>query len=256
VKEILSSDGRRELEGFAAGNVLLAFDYDGTLAPIVADPRDAALPASTWALLEELSARYPCALISGRARGDLMRFVAGLPLLRVVGNHGVEGGGQPPAGSAEAVARWRRELSRRCGSMPGVWIEDKTWSLAVHYRRAPRRAEARTAIVAAAAGLTGARVVHGKQVVNLVPIDAAHKGAALDEICRQLCCDTAIYAGDDVTDEDVFGLGRPASLLSVRVGHSRTSSARWYVRRQSAIDELLTALLAMRAPRRRRAVAR
>jgi trehalose 6-phosphate phosphatase len=146
------------------------------------------------------------------------------------------------------VGRWRRQLSRRCGDIPGVWIEDKTWSLAVHYRGAARRAEARSAIVAAAAGFSGARIVHGKQVVNLVQHDAADKGAALDEIRRQLGCDTAVYVGDDVTDEDVFALGRP--VLSIRVGRSRSSRASWYVRRQSEIDELLAALLAMRAPPR------
>lgn len=246
MRRVFSARGRAELEGFATGNVLLGFDYDGTLAPLAGHPDEARLLPSTRALLGEVTQRYPCAVVSGRARMDVLRHIDGLRLLRVVGNHGMEGEARPRQGSRETVEGWQRALQPACGALPGVWIEDKTWSLAVHYRHATRRAAALKAVLAAVAVLPGARVVHGKQVVNVVPESAANKGMAIEEICRELGCDSVIYVGDDVTDEDVFALSRPGSLLSIRVGRSSASSAGWFVDRQEDVDELLATLLSYR----------
>ena len=254
MKDILSPDGRAALESFALANVLLAFDFDGTLAPIVEDPAKARIPPSTRALLTELTGRYPCAIVSGRAREDVLRLAEGLPLLRIVGNHGAEGERQPRGIPRAVIAQWERHMSRACACLPGVLLENKTWSLAVHYRRARRRAAARDHILAAAAaGLRGARVVHGKAVVNLVHPAAVDKGGAVLDIQRQLCCDAVIYVGDDVTDEDVFSLDQPGRLLAVRVGRGRPSHAQFYLARQARMDELLATLLALRPPTRRRA---
>ena len=55
-----------------------------------------------------------------------------------------------------------------------------------------------------------------------------------------------MYVGDDVTDEDVFRLDQPGRLFTVRIGQSRTSAARYYLRQQREIDQLRTCLVALR----------
>jgi trehalose 6-phosphate phosphatase len=253
MRDILSPTGRAALEEFARSNVLLGFDFDGTLAPIVDDPASARLRPSTRTLLGELTGRYPCAIVSGRARDDVLRLVEGLPLMRIVGNHGTEGERPPRNVPREAIGRWHAHLSRACAGLSGVLIEDKTWSLAIHYRRAPRRTVARGRILAAAAELPDARIVHGKAVVNLVHPAAAHKGNAILDIRRQLCCETTLYVGDDVTDEDVFSLDEPGRLLAVRVGRARSTHAKFYLRSQDLMDELLATLLSLRPAGRKAA---
>src|SRR5262249_58937782 len=114
------------------------------------------------------------------------------------------------------------------------------------YRSGAAKAGARAAILAAAAALGDARVFGGKQVVNLVPRWAPHKGAALERERERLGCDTAVYIGDDVTDEDVFALEHPDRLLAIRVGASVRSRAPYYLPRQADIDELLRRLIALR----------
>jgi trehalose 6-phosphate phosphatase len=129
----------------------------------------------------------------------------------------------------------------------GVAIEDKRYSLAVHYRQAADPAAAQAEVERAAAGLEGARVVGGKAVLNLVPSEAPHKGAALLAACERLGCSRAVFAGDDLTDEDVFALGDAGRVFGIRVGESADSAAPWFVRDQGEVDALLEAILAARA---------
>ncbi len=253
MKDILSPEGRRALEKLASANVLLGFDYDGTLAPIVARPDQARMRPSTRALLFEVSGRYPCAVVTGRSRRDILPFLEELPLLRLVGNHGAEWEGLPPALPRKIIARWHAAMVSACKDLPGVLVEDKTWSVAVHWRSARRKSVARARIVAAASAIEGARVLRGKEVLNLVHPKAAHKGVAVIEARRQLGCDAVIYVGDDVTDEDVFALGEPGRLLAVRVGRSRRTRAAFFLSMQAQIDELLATLLSLRPGARRAA---
>jgi trehalose 6-phosphate phosphatase len=253
MKDILSPAGRRALEELASGNVLLGFDYDGTLAPITARPEQARMRPSTRALLREVSARYPCAVVTGRSRRDVLPFLEELPLLRLVGNHGAEWEGPPPPLPRRTIARWHAQIASACKGLPGVLVEDKTWSVAVHWRGARKKSVARARVLAAAAAVEGARIVRGKEVVNLVHPAAAHKGVAVVEARRQLGCDAVVYVGDDVTDEDVFALGEPGRLLAVRVGKSRRTRAAFYLSTQAQIDDLLATLLSLRPGARRAA---
>jgi DNA-binding MarR family transcriptional regulator len=125
-------------------------------------------------------------------------------------------------------------------------IEDKGLSLAIHYRKARDRREARAKVLAAAARLDGARLLGGKEVLNVLPAGGPHKGRALERARAREACDAAIYVGDDETDEDAFALGRRGSLLAIRVGRKRDSSAAYYIRAQAEIDLLLGRLLALR----------
>jgi trehalose 6-phosphate phosphatase len=233
----------------AASNVLLALDYDGTLAPISATPERAAMRHATRRLLKRASTLYPCVVISGRARADVAGRLHGLDLHRVIGNHGAE-----PAPDAPSIRRrveqWVPSLTQRLWATPGIVIEDKGLSVSVHYRRAQQRRTAHKAILEAARSLDDVRITGGKLVVNLTAPDAWHKGSALEHERVRFACDTTIYVGDDETDEDVFRTH--PHCLSIRVGRKQTSAAQYYLRNQGEIDRLLEALVSLRETDRAR----
>jgi trehalose 6-phosphate phosphatase len=242
MKYVFARANRDVLRQFAGARTLLAFDFDGTLAPIVSDPEQAAMRPTTRELLAALARQYPCVVISGRSRADTARRMRGVRAVEIVGNHGMEPR-QPARPALLAVRRWRRALARQLASFSGVTVEDKGYSLAVHYRRSREKSKARVAILQAVAGLRGVRLIRGKQVVDLVPIEAPHKGIALERARARLGCEAAIYVGDDETDEDAFGMGQPGRLLTIRVGERRRSAAAYFLRNQAEIDRLLEALL-------------
>jgi trehalose 6-phosphate phosphatase len=242
MSNILSRANRALLEQFSWSNVLLAFDYDGTLAPIVSDPGRAPMRRTTRELLRSLTGFYPVAIISGRAQADALKQLGGIRVKQVIGNHGVEPWNASPGLSRE-VRRWLPLLEKKFASLKGVEIEDKAFSVAIHYRRSREKKKARAAIARAVGSLGEARVIGGKQVVNLVPFGVPHKGIALERERARLGCDTAVYVGDDQTDEDVFGLDQPGRLLGIRVGRSRVSAAAYYIPGQADIDDLLRALV-------------
>lgn len=250
MRNILAQVNREVLEQFAWSNVLLAFDYDGTLAPIVEDPDRAFMRATTRMLLAEAARLYPTIVISGRAQDDALKRLRGVGIHEAVGNHGLE----PWHGSSElmeTVQRWQRVLDAHLAPLKGVHIEDKIYSLAVHYRRSREKKKARAAVLQAVSLLGDVRIVGGKQVVNVLPHGAPHKGIALERERERLHCDTAIYVGDDETDEDVFALDQPGRLLTIRVGAKRASAASYFVQGQSSMDELLSALVELRRKNKR-----
>jgi len=245
MKPLLAPAQRGALRALARRRLLVGLDFDGTLAPIVRRPERAALRARTRALLRRLAARYPCVVISGRSRRDVLARLRGTGIRRVFGNHGAEPSPRARATRAR-VGRWRAQLLRVLAGHAGVWLEDKRFSLAVHYRLAPRPRLARRAILAASAALPRVRLVGGKRVVNLVPRDAPHKGEALEAERRRSRCECTLYVGDDVTDEDVFALAGPRHT-GVRVGRKRGSRARYFLRGQQQVDGLLEALVELRS---------
>jgi trehalose 6-phosphate phosphatase len=248
MKYILARSNLEVLRQFAWSKVLLAFDYDGTLAPIVDDPRAAHMRPRTRALLADVARVYPCAVISGRAQQDVLRRMRGIGVVEAIGNHGLEPSrysGPLPA----KVGRWIPILESRLADLKGVVIEDKVFSLAVHYRQSREKRRAAETILAAAESLDGVRIVGGKMVFNLLPHGAPHKGMALQAARSRFQCDTALYVGDDDTDEDVFGLDQPGRLLSIRVEESDSSQATYFLRSQDEIDALLELLLSCRRSR-------
>jgi trehalose 6-phosphate phosphatase len=245
----LAARHRRELERLAEGRTLLAFDYDGVLAPLVRDPHGAPMRPSTRRLLSRVVAAWPVAVVSGRAWVDTVRLSQGIAPV-VVGNHGFE------LGHARAVPRrvlatvrgWRRTLEAALADAP-VYFEDKRSTLAVHYGLDRRWREVERRVHAAAARLDGARIVHGKKVLNVLPADFPNKGDALRALLREQRLDAALYAGDDVTDEDAFAVGPPL-VFAVRVGPGPTL-APWRLPSQDAVDDLLARLASLRPPRPR-----
>lgn len=244
---LLSPSSRHVLEALANAKVLLAFDFDGTLAPIVPERDDAVMRPATAALLRRVCALYPTAVVSGRARADVERRVAGLGLRWIVGSHGIDPG-RHAAPFRRTIATARPLLEAALAGHDGVEVEDKELSLSIHYRRARHKQRARVAIATALAKLPApVRAIPGKLVVSVLPAGAPDKGDAVLELRRRAEADTALYLGDDVTDEDVFRLDEPGRLLSVRVGASRASAAAWFVPSQRAVDNLLARLISLRS---------
>lgn len=252
MKHLLAQDSVGLLEELAWSNLLLAFDFDGTLAPIVADRDAARMSARTESLLARVTSLYPCAVISGRGRADVDRRLGAARVKYVVGNHGLEPGAQLPALERQ-VERARADLAEALRGKPGVEIEDKRYSLAVHYRRARLKQQARAAIARAVAGLdVGMRTIAGKLVMNVIPAGAPNKADALMNLRSKERADVALYVGDDATDEDVFELDQPGRLVSVRVGASRSSAARYFLKSQREVDALLSRLAGLREKGHRR----
>ena len=239
MQPILSSN---VLHSLAEQDALLAFDFDGTLAPIVDDPSAPAMRPETRHLLAQAAQLYPSVVISGRPEQDVLRLLAGVTVWYVIGNRGM----YPPSAlervSAE-VARWHQALSDRLAALQGVFIENKGVSLAVHYRGAHDREQARERIGAAAAQLGRVRLVQGKEVVNFLPEDGPDKGTCLQRVRTHLGCAATLYVGDDETDEPAFRL---EGVTGVRVGPSEATAARYFVNDQEEIDDLLEQLVAAR----------
>jgi trehalose 6-phosphate phosphatase len=241
VKNVLAEGQHATLLAFARERVLLAFDFDGTLAPIVRDPKAASMRPRTSALLANVAKLYPCVVLSGRSRADVMAKVAAIPLRAVFGNHGMEP--SPNLRRWRQLAnQWHTQLATSLPRIAGVVIENKGPSLAIHYRKARARAAAHRLILAAATNLRGTRIVEGKMVVNVLPAGAPDKGTALIALCKRLRCQSAIYVGDDDNDEDVFALAKQVRLLGIRVGRSPRSQATTFVPSQAAVDRLLVKL--------------
>jgi trehalose 6-phosphate phosphatase len=245
MKDLLHPRHRATLARFVGvgtpAKVLLAFDYDGVLAPLVKDPTGAFMRPETRELLARLVRLYPVAVVSGRAWRDTHRFVGDV-VPTVVGNHGFELGrpvAVPPAVERK-VRAWRHALERALDGVPGVHFEDKRSTLAIHYglTRTWRRSE--RAVYEAANALAGTRLIPGKKVLNVLPHDFPSKGDAVRALVARLGCEAALYAGDDVTDEDVFAVGAPL-VFGVHVGKG-PSLAPWCLRTQKDVDVLLDLL--------------
>lgn len=251
-------------EGVASnGQVLLALDFDGTLAEIVPDPADATLPESIFKLLEALNnqPRFTVAVVSGRSLVDLKERVK-LPDVAYAGDHGLEISGPdfhhiPPEAEEfrTTVAEIGEALEAALKGIPGVIFEHKGLSMSIHYRLTPsgqRAAALRTIrrVTKPYLDRDAVRVVKGKEVVNLLPPVDWHKGAALkwlinllDTMPRRVGGILPIYIGDDVTDEDAFKAVRESGF-AVRVGRPKpTSAAPYYVKSTTEVEEVLQALL-------------
>jgi trehalose 6-phosphate phosphatase len=244
MKPILAAKYRPILAAFAHDRTLVAFDFDGTLAPIASRPPDAKMRPSTTKLLSIVARRYPCVVVTGRSLRDVTGRLHGAPI-EIIGNHGAE----PQAQGVDVrrvIARARRAVVPIVDRWPGAWLEDKIYSLSVHYRHAEDSPAGVAAVQALARRLPGVRVVPGKRVLNLVARGAPDKGVAVEAARRRHDCRRVIFVGDDYTDESVFREARPSRLLGVRVGVSERTRAGFCLRRQEEIDRLLAALIRLR----------
>ncbi len=211
--------------------LLVASDYDGVLAPIVEDP-DLAVPLpEAVAAVEALAAlpRTTVAVISGRALRDLAK-LAKLPSeVRMVGSHGSEFGvgflqNLAPA-KAELHARLLAELRVIISGRPGVRLETKPASIAVHTRTAPRdvAADVVEAVQSGPATWPDVAVTRGKEVIELAVITNQNKGTAVETLRAQVPAAVVLFMGDDVTDEDAFKVLRGTDV-GIKIGPGLTAA--------------------------------
>ncbi len=258
VIDLFGPQGEAALAGIAGRRTLYAFDFDGTLAPIVARPEDAFASERTATLLSRLAARVPTALLSGRGVDDLRQRIAFTPS-HLVGNHGAEGLPLPRHRSSSGPITASRDADHRAivamwlGQLPSalvaqglgteVLVEPKSHSLSIHYRLAADQDAAELALTAAIASLDPRpRVIGGKCVFNLLPEGSPDKGQALTTLVRLENCEAAFFIGDDITDEAAFRIAEP-SWVTVHVGAGDRSAARFFISDQSDIERCLERLL-------------
>jgi len=235
---------------------LLAFDYDGTLAPIVTDITAAwmtdTMQAAVMRLLGLASSRV--AIVSGRESDDVRRyFERVLPLAPgfIVGNHGADH--LEPAEIAPRLAVWQPILAAAVAKVPGAELEPKSLGFSLHWRQSADPALAERVLGEVARSLQDAQVIDGKFVFNVLPKEAPHKGHALAELAADGDFDHVLFVGDDVTDELAFAHAYALPFTGIRVGKpagAGTKAAYW-VRDQRGVEELLrrlTALLKEQAP--------
>lgn len=230
LKHLFSPEGGAALASTLALSPLLAFDFDGTLAPIVARHDDARVPLPVALRLQALSRRLPLAIVSGRSVADIRTRIDFEPRF-LVGNHGAENPVAPLQVDAvqalDAVReRWRTQAAEL--SRSGVSLEDKRHSLALHYRLAPDRELAHRLITALLHGLpSDIRVFGGKMVVNVAAAIAPDKAHAVMALIRHAQVQAAVFVGDDLNDEPVFACAQP-NWLTVRVGRDDPGSRAMY----------------------------
>ena len=247
MRNILAAGNVDLLAQLAWSKVLLAFDFDGTLAPIVADRERAYMRPRTQRLFDRICDSYPCAVISGRSRSDLSGRLGGASPRFIVGNHGIEPGA-PLESYVAIVTTAEQMLQAALGGKPGIEFENKRFSLSIHYRKSRRKTESRAEIMQAISRLNvPMRSIPGKLVISLLPAGAPNKGDALVLLREKAGADTALFVGDDLTDEDIFALDQPGRLQTIRVGASRRSLAHYFLRSQAEVDLLLEELVRFRA---------
>ncbi len=205
-------------------------DVDGTLAPIVGRPEEAAVPARASEALRRLAGRYALvACISGRRAAEVQGMVR-VDGIAYSGNHGLELllPGEEEAQPAPALAGHERDAAEFVAGLPGdafaggeLRLEDKGPIQALHWRGAGDEvaAEARAREIAAAAEGEGLAVHWGRKVLELRPTVPIGKDAAIDALLgtpdppaarsafvelSPTNAERAVYAGDDRTDLDAF----------------------------------------------------
>ena len=239
-----------------AEKLLVALDFDGTLAPHVDRPEDArAVEGAREAVARLLD--FPgvrVALVSGRALVSLQHVADPPSEVLLTGSHGIEVQLDSPdielnlvATELEQLDTLARVLDRIAGSVSGTLIERKPAGMALHTRLAKPhdsrtvQREAREQLSELLPGLT---VREGKNVLEF-SVRSSTKGEALERLRQHTGADRVLYAGDDVTDEDAFAVLQEGDL-GLKIGPG-ASLADYRVRGPEEVAQMLEILAELRA---------
>jgi trehalose-phosphatase len=227
--------------------VALFLDFDGTLAPFVPHPGAARLPWPTRRALQRL-ARLPGLriwIISARRAGDLRSRIA-VPHLQYLGLYGWENGSAPrfEAAQTRGLAEARDRITRRIRHLPGIRIEDKDATFALHWRGAAKACFRQAAHVfrSEMARFDGVlRVLAGDHVWEVAPASLLGKGVAARRHWRAWQERALpIYLGDNSADEAAFTA--LASGITVCIGRARPTRAHFQLRDTAEVRAFLERL--------------
>ena len=225
-----------------ADQVLLLFDYDGTLTPIVEQPSAAVLSPAVKQRLAGLAAadKFVVGVVTGRSLSDIAARVA-IPDLIYAGNHGLEIQGQgldfvheTAAELAPVQERIEVRLREEMTGLPGVIIQPKGLSLSVHYRMTPdsrvkQVEDTFASVVAPFVESALVRTTTGKKVLEVRPNVDWDKGKAIAKLQESFPEATqTLFFGDDLTDEDGFRVVQSSGGVAVFVGPARQPTVAWH----------------------------
>ena len=227
----------------------LFLDFDGCIVDIAPTPEAVDVPDSLPPLLVALREALggAVAIVTGRPIGQIDGFL-GAAVSTVAGLHGLErrtsdGRIVRPSLPPDDLHAVRALLEEFAAEHPGVLVEDKQYTVALHYRLVPSlRDECRDVLnVALERAPQGWQVVEGKFVFELRPC-AANKGTAIEAFMGEapFLGRTPVFCGDDVTDEDGFGVVNGRGGVSIRVGKGSATRAAVQVDTVGELLEWLT----------------
>jgi trehalose 6-phosphate synthase/phosphatase len=245
---------------------VIFLDYDGTLVPFADRPEDAIPPKSLLSLLERLTADYrnEVVLISGRDRGTMQTWFP-IAKLALVAEHGIwiKPRNEYYWKSDKTLTNtWKKHifplLKRYAERVPSSFIEEKTYSLAWHYRLADTTLATRVAkeLVDELQQFTTATdimVLQGDKVIEVKNMGVT-KGTAVLQWTAKKKYDFVLAIGDDTTDEDMFS-ALPQSAVTIKVGNTHSFASYTLpnpTRVQAFLEELSQA--AMKEPLKRRVI--
>ena len=238
--------------------LLLCLDYDGTIAPTTANPGEAKPLDGATRAIRTLSAHprdVVLAIVSGRDAAVTRRMLGVYGGLYFVGLHGIEL--LDPDDRREllvqvkhclpALHTVRDWLKKEAREADGFVVEDKEYSVALHYRNArPEIARdiCRQLDYFVAHMIRGLRISHGDMVEEVIPSNSGGKGFALNHLLESLKDKSLIpvFFGNDLSDEEAFFVVRKAGGVTVLVGPERDSHAEYQVEGPAAVIEALATL--------------
>ncbi|HEV2561045.1 MAG TPA: trehalose-phosphatase [Rhizomicrobium sp.] len=203
-------------------------DVDGTLLDIASTPGGAIVPDGLRSSLERLSerARGAVALVSGRTLAEIDGLFAPLRL-SAVGGHGAEIRPDPAGKPLQPAIpgldpQLKQQIASSAAKIAGLLIEDKGYSLALHYRAVPEaRPELETLLESALRGSKGVEILQGKSILEVKP-SGYNKGTGVRELMKfdPFAFRMPIYTGDDLTDQNAFAAMPEFGGWGISVGHS------------------------------------
>jgi len=227
-----------------APRLLIASDFDGTLAEIVEDPDLATPLARSKTALEGLAGLQgtTVAIVSGRRRSQLTeRFDD--PGFILIGEHGIDHG-EPTGPDTPPLTLARELVDAAARATPGAWVEHKARGVGFHYRAVPDPEQVLDDLRRSGGAIPGIQIMESKKILEFTD-SPLNKGMALVALKESLGVDRVLFMGDDVTDETAFAaLGE--SDVGVHVGSGPTLAG-VIVPTPSALADLLETLLAARA---------
>ncbi len=241
---------------------VLFLDYDGTLTPIVDRPELAHLTDNVRATLREVASSCPTIIVSGRGREDVAQLI-GLDDLIYAGSHGFDISGPGASIRNEIGAdllpmlqEAAAHFATRTRGIEGVLVENKRFSVAVHYRLV--REDLIPTVEAMVDELVN-RVpqltkTHGKKVFEVRPAMEWDKGSAVLWLLDALGLDgpdlVPIYVGDDTTDEDAFAALERRGLGILVSEMPRSTRAAYVVKNPDEVHDLLSKIAGLPQNRR------